>query len=483
MGSKTINYKLNKPSYDDTVDIEHLNENAEIIDAALKGIVDEVSTKETPAGAQAKANTAESNAKSYTDAGLAGKVDISRVLTDVPANAKFTDTVYTHPSTHPASMIAESTTKRFVSDTEKSNWNDADSKKHTHGNKSILDGITQALIDAWNSAVDHISDAVKHITAAERTSWNTVTNKVDKVSGKGLSTEDYTTTEKNKLAGIEAGANNYTHPGSGTNPHGTTKADVGLSGVPNYGIATQAEAEAGTSDAKFMSPLKTKQAITKNLPTKVSQLENDSSYVTQTELGNAGYGDMMKSVYDTDNNGKIDVTENAEKLGGQLPAYYTKQSDYSAHNNDNTRHITAAERTSWNAKQNALGFTPENSANKGKASGYASLDANSKVPVSQLPSLGVDQAQFDGHMASFLPHGGFNFDTSFTYNAAGEITQIDAKQNNVLKVRTILNYTGEKLTSTNVKQYATDGTTVVLEYTDTIIYDGEEIAGVKRQVV
>lgn len=37
-------------------------------------------------------------------------------------------------------------------------------------------------------------------------------DKVDKVNGKGLSTNDYTTTEKNKLAGIAAGANNYTHP-------------------------------------------------------------------------------------------------------------------------------------------------------------------------------------------------------------------------------------------------------------------------------
>ena len=35
-------------------------------------------------------------------------------------------------------------------------------------------------------------------------------NKVDKVSGKGLSTNDYTTTEKNKLAGIATGANNTT---------------------------------------------------------------------------------------------------------------------------------------------------------------------------------------------------------------------------------------------------------------------------------
>lgn len=32
-------------------------------------------------------------------------------------------------------------------------------------------------------------------------------NKVDKVAGKGLSTNDYTTTEKNKLAGIDTGAN------------------------------------------------------------------------------------------------------------------------------------------------------------------------------------------------------------------------------------------------------------------------------------
>ncbi len=36
--------------------------------------------------------------------------------------------------------------------------------------------------------------------------------KVDKVEGKGLSTEDYTTADKSKLAGIAAGANNYVHP-------------------------------------------------------------------------------------------------------------------------------------------------------------------------------------------------------------------------------------------------------------------------------
>lgn len=40
--------------------------------------------------------------------------------------------------------------------------------------------------------------------------------KVDKVDGKGLSTNDFTTAEKTKLAGIADNANKYTHPIAGT---------------------------------------------------------------------------------------------------------------------------------------------------------------------------------------------------------------------------------------------------------------------------
>lgn len=39
-----------------------------------------------------------------------------------------------------------------------------------------------------------------------------LTNYVTKEDGKGLSTNDYTDDEKNKLASVEEGANNYTHP-------------------------------------------------------------------------------------------------------------------------------------------------------------------------------------------------------------------------------------------------------------------------------
>ena len=68
-------------------------------------------------------------------------------------------------------------------------------------------------------------------------------------------------TDKVKLDGIATNANNYVHPGSGTNPHGTTKTDVGLSSVVNYGVATTAQAQAGIVDTAYMTPLKTLQEI------------------------------------------------------------------------------------------------------------------------------------------------------------------------------------------------------------------------------
>lgn len=117
---------------------------------------------------------------------------------------------------------------------------------------------------AWITPITNwIASNVLAPTDMNRIEGNTQdlqTNKVDKIAGKGLSTNDYTTTEKTKLSGIETGANNYVHP-TGTNPHGTTKANVGLGSVFDYGIATQAEAEAGTSNVKYMTPLMVKQGV------------------------------------------------------------------------------------------------------------------------------------------------------------------------------------------------------------------------------
>lgn len=51
--------------------------------------------------------------------------------------------------------------------------------------------------------------------------------KVDKVDGKQLSTNDYTTSEKDKLQGIATNANNYTHPTTAGNKHLPAGGTVG----------------------------------------------------------------------------------------------------------------------------------------------------------------------------------------------------------------------------------------------------------------
>ena len=53
--------------------------------------------------------------------------------------------------------------------------------------------------------------------------------KVDVVSGKGLSTEDFTTAEKNKLSGIADNANNYSLPTASSNTLGGVKVGTGVS--------------------------------------------------------------------------------------------------------------------------------------------------------------------------------------------------------------------------------------------------------------
>ncbi len=74
----------------------------------------------------------------------ADTVNGKTVESNVPSNAKFTDTIYTHPSTHPASMIIESTSRRFVSDTEKSTWN----------SNKITIGKTQPNSGWWFEEID-----------------------------------------------------------------------------------------------------------------------------------------------------------------------------------------------------------------------------------------------------------------------------------------------------------------------------------------
>ena len=70
------------------------------------------------------------------------------------------------------------------------------------------------------------------LVALETNAVSLLSNKVDKVSGKQLSTEDYTTAEKNKLSTVEENANNYILPNADSTVVGGLK--VRLDGSTLY---------------------------------------------------------------------------------------------------------------------------------------------------------------------------------------------------------------------------------------------------------
>ncbi len=85
-----------------------------------------------------------------------------------------------------------------------------------YADEKIAAKITE-LINGAPTTLDtlkEIADEMQKNEGVVETLNSAIGNKVDKVAGKGLSEADFTNTEKTKLAGIAANANNYTHPSS-----------------------------------------------------------------------------------------------------------------------------------------------------------------------------------------------------------------------------------------------------------------------------
>ena len=102
--------------------------------------------------------------------------------------------------------------------------------------KAIADAESSAksyaddnFIKQTSIAYDLSTDSREKVLSAEQGKILNET-KVDKLVGKGLSTNDYTTAEKNKLATIAEGANKYVHPVYNKQQSGLYKIAVDLTG-------------------------------------------------------------------------------------------------------------------------------------------------------------------------------------------------------------------------------------------------------------
>lgn len=96
-----------------------------------------------------------------------------------------------------------------------------------NGNESTTGSIANAIKQAKSYTDTTVTAEVERATGVEETLNSNITQlqtqKVDKVEGKGLSTNDYTTPEKNKLAAIEAEANKYVLPAATASALGGVK--------------------------------------------------------------------------------------------------------------------------------------------------------------------------------------------------------------------------------------------------------------------
>jgi hypothetical protein len=138
----TGNLQLKKPDGTDAVNIDDLNYNADKIDTEIvkkaSTTLDGRMSKEDKSKLDGIATGAEVNQNSFTNVKVGtttitadSKTDTLELvagtnisLTADTTNDKVTiNNTYTHPATHPASIITQDTSNRFVTDTEKATWN------------------------------------------------------------------------------------------------------------------------------------------------------------------------------------------------------------------------------------------------------------------------------------------------------------------------------------------------------------------------
>lgn len=132
-----------------------------------------------------------------------------------------------------------------------------------------------------------------------------IDTKVDKDGSKVLSDNNYTTEDKNKLAGIEKGANNYTLPAATSSTIGGVKPGAGVEvledGTLNAtggGTADSVDwsnvqskpttiAGYGITDAKIENKTITLGSNNLTVPSVTSELTNDSDFQTSTQVSSA----------------------------------------------------------------------------------------------------------------------------------------------------------------------------------------------------
>lgn len=231
-------------------------------------------------------------------------------------------------------------------------------------NKDVETALNEAIGKKANQTEldTHTGNSTIHITASERTNWNAAKTHADSAHARTDATkvEKSTTNGNIKINGTETTV--YTHP-SGTNPHGTTKSDVGLGNVGNF-KAVSTVASQGLSDTEKANARANIGAGTSSfdgnynslsnkppIPTKTSQLTNDSGY--KTTDNNTTY----TLTQDINDGHKITLTPSSGTATTiTIPDNNTTYSSKAAvSGGTDVSLVTTGEKATWNAKTSNTG--------------------------------------------------------------------------------------------------------------------------------
>ena len=171
----TTNYGFKKPESSDPYNVGDINESLDIIDRELKAASEKADT--------VTEHPSDMNNPHQTTAAQVGLGNVPNVATNDQTPT------YTVATANTALSSGEKLSVAFGK-----------------------------IAKAISSLISHLADTVGHITAAERTSWNSASTNNHTHGNKAVldaTTASYTTAEQTKLSGIATGANAYTHPNSG----------------------------------------------------------------------------------------------------------------------------------------------------------------------------------------------------------------------------------------------------------------------------
>lgn len=273
--------------------------------------------------------------------------------------------------------------------------------KDNNGTNNVVYPITKK-----SNVIDLVQD-LTNMSSAINSATQAIAGKVDKVEGKGLSTEDYTTAEKTKLAGIETGANAYTLPTASASVLGGVKVGSDLTINPSTGALSVDKVTSVTSGSNQLVTSGGVYAAVENKVDKVSGKGLSSNDYTDNEKNKlsgiaAGAEVNVQADWNQTTSTADDYIKNKPTLGSAAAA---STSDFA----------TAAQGTK---ADNAIP-----SSAKGTANGVAELDSNGLVPTSQLPSFVDDVLEYASSSGFPVPgeHGKIYvaIDTNLSYRWSG----------------------------------------------------------------